>query len=206
MGNTNADGIWTPDEDDTMEPEVWSAMMGDSISGGLGKRMKLQETQVSLRASAPDPFTVTATGGGDAYLQVPLTVGGPTGSRAPDPDYATGNHANGIEIAGNFAKIVTPGLYTITGQASFTSIGGDHSWDFFGKVNGDVFGLPDYGVTSTLSFVGGRISDTRVLAKDDMISLTVGVGTDHVGSIRIQDCLLTIAMHYALPTEAIPGL
>jgi len=201
MGNTNADGIWSPDEDDTHEIEVLLAMMADSISGGLGKRMALQETQVSLRATAPDPFVVT-----DGYQQVPLTVGGVTNSRFPDPDFASGNHANGIEIEGNFAKIVTPGLYTITGAASFRPEGGEHSFDFYGTVNGSIFGLPDYGVTSNLSYVGGRVADTRVLAKGDMIALTVGVGTDHVGSIKIQDALLTLAMHYALPTEAIPGL
>jgi hypothetical protein len=189
-----------------MEIEVLLAMMKDSISGGLGKRMKLQETQVSLRATAPDPFVLTSTGPETALMQVPLTVGGVTNSRFPDPDFAGGNHANGIEIEGNYAKIVTPGLYTITGSVSFTSINGNHSFDFFGSVNNSIFGLPDYGVTSTLSFVGGRVADTRVLAKGDMISLTVGVGTDHVGSIRVQDALLTIAMHYALPTEAIPGL
>jgi len=202
MGNTNADGIWTPDEDDSHELDVVLPMMAESISGGLGKRMDLQETQVSLRATTPDPFTVT-----DGYKQVPLTVGGWTGSRSPDPDFAPGNHANGIEIEGDFAKIVTPGLYTLTGAASFLAAGGGpHSFDFYGTINGAIFGLPDYGVTSTLSYVGGKVSDTRVLAKGDMIALYAGVGTDHIGSVFVQDALLTIAMHYALPTEAIPGL
>lgn len=199
MGNTNIDGIWTPDEDDTMEPDVYLPMMAESISQGLGKRMKLQETRVSLRATAPDVFTVTGTGGGEAYMQVPLSIAGVTGSRAPDPDFAGGNHAEGILMEGGYAKIVTPGLYTITGKISILPNGPEHSWDFFGSTSSGIFGLPDYGVTSTLSYVGGHVSDTRVLAKDDMIYLTVGVGTDHIGSIKIQDCLLTIAMHYAIP-------
>lgn len=208
MGNTNADGIWTPDEDDTMEPEVWSAMMGDSISGGLGKRMKLQETQVSLRATTPVPFTITGTSSSDpnSYKQIPLEIAVNTGARFPDPDYSAGNHAVGIEIVGNFAKIVTPGLYTLTGQASVKPEGAEHSFDFYMRVNAAVAGLPDYGVTSSLAYVGAHVSDTRVLAKGDMIELYAGVGTDHIGSIGIQDALLTIAMHYALPSEAIPGL
>lgn len=208
MGNTNIDGIWTPDEDDSHELDVVLPMMAESISQGLGKRMDLQETQTSLRATTPDPFTITSTGPTDpnCYKQIPLTVGGWTGSRAPNPDFAPGNHANGIEIEGNFAKIVTPGLYTLTGQVSMTQYLAAHSFDFFGSVNGQIFGLPDYGVTNGGSYVGGHVSDTRVLAKGDMISLTIGVGTDHIGSIGIQDALLTIAMHYALPTEAIPGL
>lgn len=200
MGNTNADGIWTPDEDDTMEPDVYLPMMAESISQGLGKRMALQETRVSLRATAPDTFTVTGTGGTTGSMQVPLSIAGVTNSRSPDPDFAGGNHAEGILMEGGWAKIVTPGLYTLTGQVSLLPSGGaEHAWDFWGTVNGGIFGLPDYGTTSMQSYVGGRVSDTRVLAKDDMIALTVSVGTDHVGAVFVQDCLLTIAMHYAIP-------
>lgn len=199
MGNTNIDGIWTPDEEDTLEPDVWSAMMGDSISQGLGARMKLQETRVSLRATTSVPFLVTGTNLADAYLQIPLTIAANTGVRAPDPDYSGGNHATGILIEGNYAKIVTPGLYSISGQLTVRPGAAVHSWDFFGRVNGDVFGLPDYGTTSELAWTGGRVSDVRFLAKDDMIELICGVGTDHVGTFWVQDALLTVSLHYAVP-------
>lgn len=200
MGNTNADGIWTPDEDDTMEADVWSAQMAESISQGLGKRMALQETRVSLRATTPVPFNVSQAGGSAEYTQVPITIAFDTGVRFPNPDFSNGNHANGILIEGNYAKIVTPGLYTITGQCTFTpGAGAEHSWDFLGQVNGQTFGLPDYGVTSSLSWTGGHVQDTRFLAKDDLIDLQVSVGTDHDGQFDVQDALLTIAMHYAIP-------
>jgi len=39
MGNVNAAGIWTPDADDNLDPEVWSAAMGDSIMNGIGERL-----------------------------------------------------------------------------------------------------------------------------------------------------------------------
>jgi len=201
MGNTNADGIWTPDEDDTHEPDVWSQMMADSISQGLGKRMKLQETRVSLRATTPEPFMVVSTAPGDAYATVPLTVGGVTGSRAPDPDYAGGNHVNGIDIVGNHAVIVTPGLYSISGQISVLAYDGyaPHSFDFYGTINGSIFGLPGYGATNNLSYVGSFVADTRYLAKGDTVGLTIGVGTDHIGGFRVQDALLALSMQYATP-------
>lgn len=201
MGNTNSDGIWTPDEDDRMEPEVWSAAMGKSISQGLGKRMKLQETRVSLRATTPVPFDVDSRSGGQAYVQVPLGISFNSGVRGAEPDYSGGNHASGILIEGNYAKIITPGLYTIIGQISILNGAGhpNHSWDFFGSVGGTMIGLPTYGATNGISYTFGQVSDTRFLAKDDMISLTVGVGTDHVGAFRVQDSLLTLAMQYAIP-------
>jgi len=196
MGNVTKSGIWSPDEDDNLDPEVNMAVQNQSIEDGLGVRMEKQEARVSLRATTPEPFTVTSTGIGDAYKRIPLTVSGWTGSRAPEPDFATGNHALGIDIAGDIATIRTDGLYSITGQCSFVQLGAPHSWDFYGTINGSMFGLPDYGSTGA-SFAGGRVSDTRYLVAGDTIALTCGVGTDHVGSFRVQDALLQIAMHYA---------
>lgn len=199
MAITNKDGIVTPDEGNTADPSVYLGAMADSISEGLGERMALQETRVSLRATAPDPFNLTGTGPNDSYMQVPLSIAGWTGSRAPNPDFAPGNHATGIVMDGGYAKIVTPGLYTITGQVSVLQYLAPHSFDFFGTINGGIFGLPDYGITNPSSYVGAKVQDTRYLAKDDVIALTIGIGTDHIGSLGIQDALLTIAMLYAIP-------
>jgi hypothetical protein len=173
--------------------------MADSISEGIGERLAKQETRVSLRATAPDDFMVESTGPGDLYTTVPLTVGGVTGARAPDPDYSGGNHATGITMEGNTAIIVTPGLYTIIGQCSVFAYGGyaPHSFDFYGTVNYEVIGLPGYGLTNTESYTGSYISDTRQLAAGDQIRLMVGVGTDHIGGFRVQDAMLSITLHYA---------
>jgi hypothetical protein len=196
MSNINEDGIATPDEGNTLDPEVWSAAMADSISQGIGARLKKQEEKISLRATTPEPFTITAADPSAAYMTIPLTVGGVTNSRAPEPDFAEGNHAEGIEIEGNRAKILTDGLYTLTGQCTFVKVGTPHSWDFYGSINGVPFGLPDYGTTGE-AFSGGRTSDTRYLTAGDIIALTCGLGTDHVGSLKVQDALLQITLHYA---------
>lgn len=201
MGQTNSDGIWTPDEDDNMEPDVYLQMMGESISQGLGKRMTLQETRVSLRATAPVPFDVVSESAATPYTRVPLEIAANTGIRDPEPDYSGGNHAEGILIEGNYAKIVTPGLYTIIGQVTIHNGSGaaNHSWDFYGLVGNQVIGLPTYGATNGVSYTSGIVSDTKFLAKDDMISLMVGVGTDHIGAFTVQDALLTVSMQYAVP-------
>lgn len=51
MGNVNAAGIWTPDEGDSLDPEVWSATMADSIMNGIGERLIRQELPIGLKAS-----------------------------------------------------------------------------------------------------------------------------------------------------------
>jgi len=199
MGNVNAAGIWTPDADDNLDPEVWSAAMGGSIMNGLGDRMNKQEAKVSLRAWTPVPFDVISTGLGDAYKTVPLDVSGYNGVRSPDPDFNTGNHAEGITIAGNVATVVTSGLYSITGQISIINGPGyaNHSWDFYGTINGAIFGLPAYGATNGLSYTGGTVADTRYLIAGDTVGLTVGVGTDHIGGLQIRDAILAMSMAYA---------
>jgi hypothetical protein len=198
MSNVNEDGIVTPDEENTLDPEVWSAAMADSISQGLGVRVKKQETRVSLRATTPIPFDVESAAPEDAYMRVPLTVGGVTGIRAPNPDYAGGNHADGVTIVGDVATIVTDGLYSISGQLT-TRPGtfATHSWDFFGTINGETFGLPSYGATSSLAYTAGYVFDTRYLVAGDYIELYCGVGTDHIGGFTVQDALLSITLNYA---------
>jgi hypothetical protein len=194
MPNVNRDGIVTPDEESPRDPDIWSAIMADSISSGIGERLARQEERVSLRATTPVPFTVT-----DGYLRVPLKIT-TVPVRAPNPDYSAGNHADGIDISGDVATIVTPGMYTIYAQATLTPTesGQTHSWDFWCQVNGQAIGLPAYGTTTVNSWVQGFCADTRVLAAGDDIECIVGVGTDHIGTIAVQDVLLTVVMQYAL--------
>jgi hypothetical protein len=198
MGVTNAAGIWTPDEFDKMDPEVWSAAMADSIMNGLGERMNKQEQRVSLRATAPDVFDVVSTTGDTVPMVVPLTVGGYTGSRDPEPDFAPGNHANGIEMEGGYALIQVSGFYNITGQITLRpGPTGPDAWDFIGATNTGIFGLPDYGATTTESYSSGRVFDTRYLTEGDTVYLQIGVGLDHIGSLTVQDAMLSLALIYA---------
>ncbi len=197
MANVTASGIITPDEGNSLDPEVWSAAMAESIEQGIVVRLAKQEKRVSLRATTPVPFDVTSASASVPYTRIPLSVAGPTGSRAPEPDFAGGNHTDGLTIVGGIVTILTDGLYTLSGQCTFTTITfPPHSWDFYGTINGSIFGLPDYGTTGP-AYAGGRVSDTRYLVAGDDIELYCGVGTDHIGSIRVQDAMLSISLVYA---------
>lgn len=70
MGNINAAGIWTPDETDNIDPDVWSAAMADSIMNGIGARLSRQELFEGCYLNIQDPHTLTA--GDPGYQQVPL--------------------------------------------------------------------------------------------------------------------------------------
>lgn len=58
MANVTESGIATPDEDDDLDPEVWSAAMAASIENGIGKRVKRQEVSIGLKAGIAGGTTV----------------------------------------------------------------------------------------------------------------------------------------------------
>lgn len=104
MGNVTADLlIWTPDENDTAEPDIYLATMSASMEDGLGERLRLQEVAVGLKASigtytiphVPNPGTPTAI--------LPFTV---TAGR--------GDFNNGFTFSGGVATVQTPGMYIVT--------------------------------------------------------------------------------------------
>lgn len=117
MGNVTADLlVWTPDEDDTAEPDVYLATMSQSLEDGVGERLRLQELSVGLKASigsytiphVPNPGTPTAT--------VPFTV---TATR--------GDFNNGFTFSGGVATVQTPGMYIVTagvGPSGASSVNG----------------------------------------------------------------------------------
>lgn len=156
MGNTNADGIWTPDEDDTMESEVWSAAMAESISGGLGKRVAAQEQFVGAFLNIQDPHT--------------LTVGDPGFPQQPLP-YIVGqgvNFVSDMELAGGILKCPVPGLYSVTAnmmafcRSGYLELSLFKNWDRHGQSAQDA--IPG-------SEVGQSLVQSAVMrcAKGDMI-------------------------------------
>lgn len=86
MGNLTSDlGIWTPDELDLAEPDVYLATMAQSLEDGVGVRLRKQEekiaTQVSLSAdqSISTSSVVTYTQNTGPTFNFGLTVN-PSGS------------------------------------------------------------------------------------------------------------------------------
>ena len=107
MGNvTVPSGIWTPDEDEAVDPEVWSAGMAQSIEDGLGVRMTAQEAVVGLKASIS---TLTYVQNIQPFI-APFTTG-------EEEDFVTG-----MEFTGGVATIITPGIYGISACATLDPV------------------------------------------------------------------------------------
>jgi hypothetical protein len=109
MGNVNADGIWTPDEGDNLDPEVWSAAMGDSIMNGIGERVTRQEQAIGLKAGIA-PLTRVKF---ENDLIAPFEITGSNGS-----------FVQGMELVGGIAEVSVAGMYFITAAASLNMWGG----------------------------------------------------------------------------------
>lgn len=104
MGNVNVDGIWTPDEGDKLDPDVWSAAMADSISQGLGVRVAKQERFEGAFLNIQDPYTIPNGVPGDGQAPLPFIIG--SGS----PAFLNGD----MTLVGGVLKVVHSGLYTAT--------------------------------------------------------------------------------------------
>jgi hypothetical protein len=109
MSNVNADGIVTPDEGNTLDPEVWSAAMADSISEGIGTRVTAQEQAIGLKAGIA-PLTRVKF---ENDLIAPFEITGSNGS-----------FVQGMELNGGIAEVSVAGMYFITAAASLNMWGG----------------------------------------------------------------------------------
>ena len=106
MGNVTASGIWSPDEDDGLDPDVNMAAMASSIEEGLGTRVTLQESVVGLKASLT----------GLNYVQNIQPFIAPFGINEPTDFVA------GMEFTGGVATIITPGIYGISACATIDPV------------------------------------------------------------------------------------
>jgi hypothetical protein len=107
MGNVNSDGIWTPDEEDNLDPEVWSAAMADSISEGIGVRLTKQETAIGLKAGIPVATTMTDASGVIAPYQI---VSG------------LECFTQGMTLEGGVVTVTVAGMYFISCSAALESV------------------------------------------------------------------------------------
>lgn len=109
MGNVNDSGIWTPDEGDDLDPEVWSATMGDSIHNGIGLRLNKQEEAIGLKAGIA-PLTRVQF---NNNIIAPFEITG-----------ANGNFTQGLTLEGGIATVSVAGMYFISAAASLQMWGG----------------------------------------------------------------------------------
>lgn len=105
MGNVTPEfGIWTPDEQDFIEPDVSLAAMAASIESGMGARVQAQETLAAAFLNAQDPFTLTAGDPGHAQVPIPFRIG------QAGLNFMEGN----LTLSGGVLKVATTGIYTVS--------------------------------------------------------------------------------------------
>jgi len=111
MGNVTTGGaaIWTPDEGDNLDSEVWSAAMAASIENGIGARVTAQEQAIGLKASIASGTRVKYSTG----VIAPYAILGD----------GTSNFIQGLTIAGGVVPITIPGMYLITASAALAPYG-----------------------------------------------------------------------------------
>ena len=107
MGNVNDSGIWSPDEDDNLDPEVWSAQMADSIHNGIGTRMNRQEQAIGLKAGIVASSTVNDDSGQIAPYEI-----------LPSLQCFT----QGLTLDGGVATVSVPGMYFVSCSAALEAV------------------------------------------------------------------------------------
>lgn len=96
MGNTTSDLlIWTPDEDDTAEPDVYLATMAQSLEDGAGARLRKQERTASMLANLPGNQNFT--------IGTPATVNFTINSAV--------GYNDGMTLTGGKVQVTEAGLY-----------------------------------------------------------------------------------------------
>jgi hypothetical protein len=104
MGNVTSDLlIWTPDDNDTAEPDVYLATMAQSLEDGAGARLRLQEVSVGLKASIGTYTIPHVANPGTPTAVLPFTV---TSTR--------GDFNKGFTFSGGVATVQTAGMYIVT--------------------------------------------------------------------------------------------
>lgn len=109
MGNTTTDLlIWTPDENDLAEPDVYLSTMAQSLEDGVGDRLRTQELAIGLKAGYTSAPTLSST---MAIANVTINT-------------ANGSFKQGLDIAGGVVTVITPGMYLISGSLGVSNVAG----------------------------------------------------------------------------------
>lgn len=181
MGNVTKEfGIWTPDDENAVEPDVYLSQMADSIENGLGKRVLKQEQHAYIRTQLDGGlFTLPRT---HELLRLPIYK----------------ERGTGIELNANIVKIVTDGLYFIapTVEAGFAD---NLPLDVVLRLNGDSLENP-HTVASSASYTTVVMPTVIPLVAGDQLWLEARVGAPdqtYTSDITIRKARLHLAMLYA---------
>ncbi len=140
MGNITSDLlVWTPDEDDLGEPDVYLATMAQSMEDGLGVRLRKQEEPIAAQVSLSADQSISTA----FVVQYSLNTG---------PTFNSGLTVN----ASGSITITRAGVYSIA-----TNVYTDQASGFTGycapsiRRNGDIL----CGVTSMTTSIVAAVDD-----------------------------------------------
>jgi len=155
MGNVTSDLlIWTPDEDDLAEPDVYLGTMAASLEDGVGTRLRKQESFIGCNLSLASGFAV-----GGTITQAPFAV------------VNTWNFNEGMTISGGQVTVPMDGIYTVQIVANYLGANATP-----GRINtylylngASIQFSSTYGNTATGRYSNASISSAyKLVAGDDL--------------------------------------
>lgn len=157
MGNVTADlQIWTPDEADLGEPDVYLATVAQSIEDGAGARLRKQEAFIGVNLSLPSAFTADST-----IRQLPFAV---TNSY---------NFNEDMTVSGGSVTVPMAGIYTVYVNMNFlgatTTPGRINTYLYLNGVS--VQFCSTYGNVVTTRYSNANIANAYKLAAGDVLSV-----------------------------------
>ena len=184
MSNVNEDGIVTPDEGNTLDPVVWSATMADSISQGIGVRLKKQETRAGAKVSIHEPVTVTPAG-----ITFPVAV-------SEDYEFSYGNYIKDMGLAGGVLSVETDGLYLIIGSVICNFVAGRTPMNIAICVNADI-AITEALETAPTTFASKTLVTTAYLLAGDSVYMRAGTAAGIIEDLPVVGAGLNATLLYA---------
>lgn len=148
--------IWTPDEYDTAEPNVYLATMAQSLEDGVGDRLRKQESFIGCNLSLPSNFAV-----GGTIAQAPFAV------------VNSYNFNEGMTITGGNVEVPMNGIYTVQVVANYlganTTAGRINTYLYLNGTS--IQYASTYGNTATNRYSNASISSAYKLNAGDDLSV-----------------------------------
>lgn len=184
MGQTTTNlQIWTPDEFDLNEPDVYLADMAASIENGAGERLNLQEMAIGLKAG----LTSSAVTLSSTLAIAPVTI-----------NSSNGSFNQGLTITGGIVTVITPGMYSVSGALGVTNVSGHTAKLELHK--GSTVIIADEAKSDATFYQAAKASTIVNCIAGDTLSMWIG---DAAGGATVAGNLalthFTVAMIQAVP-------
>jgi hypothetical protein len=156
MGNVTSDLlIWTPDQDDLGDPDIYLATMAQSLEDGTGERLRKQEQFIGCNLGV-SAFTADGT-----IKQVPFA------------NINSWNYNLGMTVSGGAVTVPVDGIYTVQVNANYlgatTTPGRINTYLYLG--GGSVQFSSTYGNTATSRYSNASIATSLKLTAGNVLSV-----------------------------------